>query len=121
MAMRLKNLSEVRETDFGVYYWVDSRNRPLIDSNGNNLCVQSHRNDRTKIEALKKSAKYWAKGTEDEEFIINGHAVFQEGVRKVNAEQYAEQLERLNAGLDPDPLSMGSVAEIAKKLGYKIG
>jgi hypothetical protein len=109
--MKLKNISEVRETDFGVFYWVDGKNRPVVDTEGNNLCVYSHRNDRTKIEALKKAARYW--GIED------GHAVFQEGTRPVSAAEYETQVQRLAAGEEPDPFSHASVAEIAKGLGYK--
>ncbi len=119
--MKLNNISAVKETDFGVYYWVTKTNKPVVNTEGHNLCIQSHRNDRTKIEGLKKAAKYWAKGTDNEQDIIDGHAVFQEGTRIVSEEEYQTQLERLKVGLDPDPFSMGSVADIAKKMGYKIG
>lgn len=112
MAMKLKNLSAVKETDFGVYYWVDKNNRPVTNTEGHNLCVYSHRSDRTKLEALKKAAKYWG--------IDGGHAIFQEGTRPVSEEEFQTQQQRLLAGLDPDPLAPASVADIAKKLGYKI-
>ena len=109
--MKLKNISEVKETDFGVYYWVTDDHRPVVNTEGHNLCVYSHRSYRTKIEALKRNARYWG--------IEGGYAVFQEGVRPVSEEEYQVQVERMAAGEEPDPFSPASVAEIAKNLGYK--
>jgi hypothetical protein len=109
--MRLKNISAVKETDFGTYYWVDANNRPVVNTEGQNLCVQSYRHDKTKLEALKRTAAHYG--------IEGGRAIFQEGARPVSDDEYNQQQQRLEAGLEPDPLNIVNAKQLAKQLGYK--
>jgi hypothetical protein len=117
--MKLTNLSAVRETDFGVYYWVTKNGTPVVNSEGHNLCIQAHRNDKTAVAKLRSKVLYEAKGHPSEDDIVGGRPVFEEGVRLVSEEEYQTQVQRLEAGLEPDPLNIPDAISTAKKLGYK--
>lgn len=106
-----KNISEVSESNIGVYVWITAKGLPAGDQ-GNVMCIASMRNDPSKIAQLTSAAKYY--GVYD-----GGHAEFREGARPVSEEEYNAQVQRLEAGLDPDPFNPVEAMKYAKQMGYK--
>lgn len=117
--MKLNGISRVRETDFGVYFWVDKDGRAVVNGEGHKLCIAGFRGDKTKVAKLRDAILVEAKGHPEEENIIAGRPVFEEGARTVSEEEYQTQVQRQAAGLEPDPLNIVNAKEVARKLGYK--
>ena len=100
----------IQETNYGVYIWVMPDGKPVMDEDGNYLCVAAKQHDLTKIEALKRVAHYWIKNMGVEPC---GNAVFQAGRRMITDEEYEEQEMRARAGLVPDPYDVAAIKETA--------
>lgn len=97
------SMREVQEEEYGVYIWIDGQGRRIADSDGNTLNIPSKRGDRTKVEALRQAARHWG--------ILDGKAKFIQGARQVTQGEYDYQVERLKAGLIPDPLDFRAMEE----------
>lgn len=76
------------------------------DQDGNFLCVPSMRNDRTKVEALKKAAAHYG--------YPEGYPYFKEGSRLVSNDEWEHQKAREAAGLVPDPFDTEAIKEEAE-------
>jgi hypothetical protein len=106
----MKNLktSVVEETTLGVFVWEMPDGRWVGDDNGNYLSIQGFKGDRTRVNVLTEVVKGYG--------IHTGSPKFLSGQRKINDEEYQEQIQRLNWGLTPDPLDIGEYKDILKNL-----
>jgi hypothetical protein len=106
----MKNLktSVVEETTLGVFVWEMPDGRWVGDDNGNYLSIQGFKGDRTRVNVLTEVVKGYG--------IHTGSAKFLSGQRKINDEEYQEQIQRLNWGLTPDPLDIGEYKDSLKNL-----
>lgn len=97
----MKNVkkSVVEETRLGIYVWEMPDGRWVGDDDGNYLSVSSFKDDQSRIAAITQAVRSYG--------INEGKAVFLAGRRKINDEEYQEQLQRLEWGLTPDPLDIG--------------
>lgn len=103
---------EVQEDEHGLYIWMTDDGRRVADENGNTMNIPSKKGDLDKIEKLRQAARYYG--------VPGGKPVFLASRRRVTESEYEHQLERLEAGLVPDPLdfhAMKEQAEYAKKYG----
>lgn len=106
----MKNLktSVVEETTLGVFVWEMPDGRWVGDDEGNYLSIQGFKGDKTRVNVLTEVVKGYG--------IHTGRARFLAGQRKINDEEYQEQIQRLNWGLTPDPLDIGEYKESLKNL-----
>ncbi len=106
----MKNLktSVVEETTLGVFVWEMPDGRWVGDDQGNYLSIQGFKGDKTRVSVLTEVVKGYG--------IHTGRARFLAGQRKINDEEYQEQVQRLNWGLTPDPLDIGEYKESLKNL-----
>jgi hypothetical protein len=106
----MKNLktSVVEETTLGVFVWEMPDGRWVGDDNGNYLSIQGFKGDRTRVNVLTEVVKGYG--------IHTGSPKFLSGQRKINDEEYQEQIQRLNWGLTPDPLDIGEYKDSLKNL-----
>ena len=106
----MKNLktSVVEETTLGVFVWEMPDGRWVGDDQGNYLSIQGFKGDRSRVSVLTEVVKGYG--------IHTGSAKFLAGQRKINDEEYQEQIQRLNWGLTPDPLDIGEYKESLKNL-----
>lgn len=93
-------LQIVTTDKYGYYIW-QVNGHPVGDEEGRYMLITSAKGDRKKIEQLTAAAHYYG-------VFENGEAVFCEG-RPVSDEEYDQQVERMNAGLVPDPLESNLV------------
>lgn len=98
MAMR-----EVQEEDYGLYIWITGDGKRIADSDGNTLNIPSKRGDRKKVEALRQAARHFG--------VFDGKPKFIQSARQVTDSEYEYQVERLQAGLVPDPLDFRAMEE----------
>jgi hypothetical protein len=106
----MKNLktSVVEETTLGVFVWEMPDGRWVGDDNGNYLSIQGFKGDKTRVNVLTEVVKGYG--------IHTGSPKFLSGQRKINDEEYQEQIQRLNWGLTPDPLDIGEYKDSLKNL-----
>lgn len=94
-------ITEIRETDDGLYVWKLPDGSLLGNSDGEYLSVASRIGDLTKIAALTKAAQSYG--------YPEGRAIFLAGRRKVTKSEWEDQMERLLDGKVPDPYDFGNV------------
>lgn len=106
----MKNLktSVVEETTLGVFVWEMPDGRWVGDDDGNYLSIQGFKGDKSRINALTEVVRGYG--------INTGQARFLSGQRKINDEEYQEQIQRLNWGLTPDPLDIGEYKDSLRNL-----
>jgi hypothetical protein len=97
------------ETTLGIYVWEMPDGRWIGDDEGNYLSITSKKGNKSRIEALAKEVMSYG--------ITEGQPVFLSGRRKIDDEEYQYQQSRLNLGLVPDPLDIGSYKDDLKNLG----
>jgi hypothetical protein len=96
------------DTRLGIYVW-EIDGKWVGDDDGNFLSISSMKNDKSRIELLQKAVRGYG--------VDRGEPVFLAGRRKINDEEFAYQQSRLNLGLVPDPLDIGSYKDDLKNLG----
>jgi len=85
----------VRETDLGIYVWQKADGDFVADDELNILSVQAFRGDLRAISNIAAVARNIGFG--------EGQAVFVEGARKIDQEEWEEQRYRQSIGLQADP------------------
>lgn len=93
-----KKITPVSETNIGIYVWRLPNGDYLHDGDFNFLSVAARRGDIQAMANISKVAKNLG---------YEGTPEFAEGHRKINDEEFAEQVYRLTQGLTPDPLDIG--------------
>lgn len=83
--IRTKSIRRVRETNNGLYIWQLPEGKPLMDDEGNFLCIPSQRGDLRKMAELSAEARSLG---------YEGTPVFQEGAVRLNEEEWAEQVDQ---------------------------
>lgn len=92
----------VKETDLGIYVGM-SAGIPITDDDGHTLLIESREGDRSRAWEVIKLARALGYESVTVEFIP--------GVRSVSDDEYALQQARLEAGLLPDELEIGSAID----------
>jgi hypothetical protein len=95
------------ETTLGIYVW-EIDGKWVGDDEGNYLSITSMKDNKERIEALRKAVSGYG--------IDRGQPLFLSGRRKIDDEEYQYQQSRLNLGLVPDPLDVGNYKDEMKKL-----
>lgn len=103
MASNKSRISEVSETNLGVYVWKLADDTFVADQDANVMSIAAFRGDLSAISKIRAAARHY--GFED------GEAVFLEGARKITDEELQEQIYRMNQGLVPDPYDIGAYKE----------
>jgi hypothetical protein len=103
MKLNTTNKEFVEEVQWGMYIWELPSGEWLGDDEGNVMnCFVWERKDRPAAKAaITQAAKSYG--------FPEGKALWQSGVRPINDEQLAEQIERAKNGLVPDPLDIGAL------------
>lgn len=96
-------LTEVRETNLGIYVWKLPDGTFLADEDLNILSITAMRGDIKAMANITAVAKNLGYG--------DGSPVFAEGRRKISQEEWEEQNWRLENGLVPDPYDIGVYKE----------
>jgi hypothetical protein len=96
------------ESTLGVYVWEMPDGRWIGDDDGNFLSITSKFGNRARIAALADAVK--AHG------ISEGQPKFLSARRKINDEEFEHQKQRLEWGLTPDPLDIGTYKDEMKAL-----
>ena len=109
--MDIKNMSHrvVEESPLGIYVWEMPDGRWIGDDDGNFLSVTAKKGNRSLIDALAREVRSFG--------IYEGGPKFLSARRKINDEEFAEQKQRLDWGLVPDPFDIGNYKDEIKKLG----
>jgi hypothetical protein len=100
-------LSQVNETNLGVYIWQMPNGSFLVDEDMNFLSITAMRDDITAMARITEAAKNLGYG--------DGRPIFAEGRMKINDEEYEEQVQRLEDGEIPDPYDIGIYKEGLRK------
>jgi hypothetical protein len=110
MELKPTNKQVVEEVEYGMYVWQLPDGEVLGDGDGNVMnCFVWEKKDRPAARiALATAAKHY--GHEE------GQAVWWSGVRPINDEQLAEQIERASQGLTPDPLDIPAIRDDMRSL-----
>ena len=103
----------IEESEYGVYVWMDTNGKIIMDEEGNVLSVPSKKGDMRKINALRDFAYVVlsANGLPQ-----GGMPQFWSGKRQISQTEWEEQNARLRAGLTPDPFDVSDISEQEKKI-----
>jgi hypothetical protein len=101
--MKRTRITEVEETDYGLYLWEMPDGSLVADDQKNFLNIPAKKNDREKIKLLVDTVKSFG--------IHEGRAVFWSGHRRVTDEEYEYQKQRMEWGLIPDELDYGAARD----------
>jgi hypothetical protein len=101
--MKRTRITEVEETDYGLYLWEMPDGSLVADDQKNFLNIPAKKNDREKIKLLADTVKSFG--------IHEGRAVFWAGHRRVTDEEYEYQKQRMEWGLIPDELDYGAARD----------
>lgn len=92
-------ITEVSETNIGIYVWRLPDGSFLHDGNALNvLSIEALRGDIKAMGIISNTAKSYG---------YDGSPVFVEGLRKLTDEEFEEQLWRMKEGLTPDSQDIG--------------
>lgn len=103
MTSNKSRISEVSETNLGVYVWKLPDDTFVADQDANVMSIAAFRGDLSAISKIRSAARHY--GFED------GQPVFLEGARKITDDELQEQIYRMNQGLVPDPYDIGAYKE----------
>ena len=84
--IKTKSIKRVVESNEGIYYWRLPDGKPLMDDEGNFLCIASVKGDLQKMAALSAEARSLGYG--------DGAPAFQDGVRKITDEEWEEEVDQ---------------------------
>ena len=96
------------ESTLGIYVWEMPDGRWIGDDDGNFLSITSKKGNRSKVDALAREVRSFG--------IYEGGPKFLSARRKIDDEEFQHQKQRLDWGLVPDPLDIGSYKDDMKKL-----
>ena len=85
----------------GLYIWIKPDGKAFAGGNNDPLCIESMRNDQSKIDELTKAAAYYGQS--------EGTAVFFANQRMVSDETHSEQVDRMAQGLIPSMNDLGAL------------
>lgn len=88
-------------SNFGTYVWHKPNGKAFTDGDGNALCIESMKDDPSRIKELQDAARYWGQP--------DGKAVFYPNMRKISEETHSEQVDRMKQGLIPNMNDLGAV------------
>ena len=103
MGSNKSRISEVSETNLGVYVWKLPDDTFVADDDANVMNISAFRGDLGAISKIRAAARHY--GFEE------GEPVFLEGARSISDEELQEQITRMNMGLVPDPYDIGVYKE----------
>jgi hypothetical protein len=101
--MKRTRITEVEETDYGLYLWEMPDGSLVADDQKNFLNIPAKKNDGEKIKLLVDTVKSFG--------IHEGRAVFWSGHRRVTDEEFEYQKQRMEWGLIPDELDYGAARD----------
>jgi hypothetical protein len=111
--MKKPRVSVVEENPgWGLYAWRKADGKLFMDEDHNLLNIPSRWGDLEKIAQITQAAAHYGEPEGKPEFIP--------GVQRTTDEDYAEQVERMKAGLLPTMNDFGAVTD-AKKAGRERG
>jgi hypothetical protein len=96
-------ITEVQETDYGLYLWEMPDGALVADDEKNFLNIPAKQGDQEKIKLLRDAVKSFG--------INEGRPVFLAGNRRVTDEEYEYQKQRMEWGLIPDELDYGAARD----------
>lgn len=96
-------ITEVQETDHGLYLWEMPDGALVADDEKNFLNIPARQGDQEKIKLLRDAVKSFG--------INEGRPVFLAGNRRVTDEEYEYQKQRMEWGLIPDELDYGAARD----------
>lgn len=96
-------ITEVQETDYGLYLWEMPNGALVADDDKNFLNIPARQGDQEKIKLLRDTVKSFG--------IHEGQPVFWAGHRRVTDEEYEYQKQRMEWGLIPDELDYGAARD----------
>lgn len=96
-------ITEVQETDYGLYLWEMPDGALVADDEKNFLNIPAKQGDQEKIKLLRDAVKSFG--------INEGRPVFLAGNRRVTDEEYEYQKQRMEWGLIPDELDFGAARD----------
>ena len=105
---RMKSKILEEESTLGIYVWEMPDGRWIGDDDGNFLSITSKKGNRANIDALAREVRTFG--------IYEGGPKFLSARRKIDDEEFQHQKQRLDWGLVPDPLDIGSYKDDMKKL-----
>lgn len=97
-------ISEVKETNLGIYVWEMPDGSYIADEGRNWLSISSDEGNPKRIKELKETVRSFG--------IVIGKPTFLRGYRKIDDEEYGRQQARLRLGLIPDELDIPAYREI---------
>ena len=101
--MKKTRVTEVEETDYGLYLWEMPNGALVADDQKNFLNIPSKKGDQSKIKQLTDAVRSFG--------IQEGRLVFLAGNRRVTDEEYEYQKQRMEWGLIPDELDYGAARD----------
>lgn len=96
-------ITEVQETDYGLYLWEMPDGALVADDEKNFLNIPAKQGDQEKIKLLRDAVRSFG--------INEGRPVFLAGNRRVTDEEYEYQKQRMEWGLIPDELDFGAARD----------
>lgn len=100
-------VTPIDEVSWGLYLWQMPDESVIMDDEGQYLCIPSHKGDIKQIQKLKRAAREYG--------IDGGKPIFFSGHRTVTEEELAEQKQRGEMGLVPDPQDLPAMMEYVKE------
>ena len=97
----------VSETNLGIYVW-QLPDGEFVAQGLDVLSIEANRGDIQAMAAIQKAAKYYG--------YSEGTPVFVEGRRKITDDEFDMQLQRMRAGLTPDPQDVGNYQDEMRRL-----
>ena len=101
-------VTPIDEVNWGLYCWVMPDETIVMDDEGAYLSIPSMKGDIRQIKKLKDAAKGYGLG--------EGKPLFFAGHRVVTDEELAEQRQRGEMGLVPDPQDLPAMMEYVKEM-----
>ena len=94
--------------EWGLYFWKLPDGHLFKNEEGDPLNIPSIKGDERQIQKLREAAAYYGQP--------EGTPWFYAGLARATDEEYAEQVDRLNAGLIPSLNDIGAIAAAKKTL-----
>ena len=92
----------------GLYIWVKPDGKAFTGGNNDPLCIESMRNDQSKINELTRAAAYYGQS--------EGQAIFFPNQRMVSDETHSEQVDRMAQGYIPSENDLGALIAAQKTI-----
>jgi len=106
--MAKSKITQISETNVGVYVWKLPDGGYLMDGDLNVLSIGARRGDLRAMANISAAAR---------SFGYEGYPEFVEGARKIDDDEFEEQEYRLANGLVPDKYDIGSFRDDVRRTG----